>query len=259
MILEGKTVVVTGVGRGLGSEIARLCLRDGANVVLAARTLATLEAIAKELDPSGERVATAATDVTDPEQCEALARAAVERFGGIDALAQVAALDTLFGGLRDAKPEDWRSAFEVNVIGTTQVARAVVEPMKRRGGGSIVLIGSQSSFRPQLPQIAYASSKGALFTAMFFMAQELGPDRIRVNTVVPTWMWGPPVEAYVAMQARRQGVSEQEVVAGITRGMAIPEIPADEDVAESVIFLASDRARLITGQALFVNSGEWMR
>jgi NAD(P)-dependent dehydrogenase (short-subunit alcohol dehydrogenase family) len=258
VILEGKTLVVTGVGSGLGSEIARAAVRDGAHVVLAARTGATLEALAKELDPSGERVATVPTDISDDAQCRALAEAASQRFGRVDALAQVAALDAVFGGLWEATAEDWRRVMETNVIGSTQMARAVAPHMKQRGGGSIVLIGSQSSFLPLVPQIAYASSKGALRTAMYFMAKELGPDRIRVNTVVPTWMWGPPVEGYVAMQAKRRGVAVEEIVAEITSGMPLGEIPRDEDVAEAVIFLASDRARMITGQHLLVNAGEHM-
>ena len=105
--------------------------------------------------------------------------------------------------------------------------------------------------------MAYASSKGALTTAMYYLAKELGPSKIRVNTVVPTWMWGPPVEGYVDMTAQGTGVSRDEVIAGITKNMPLGEIPADEDVAEVVAFFASDRARMITGQALFVYAGEF--
>ena len=91
MILEGKTIVVCGVGTGLGSEVLRVAVRDGANVMAAARTQATLEAAAKEVDPSGERVAICPTDITDAAQCDALAQATVDRFGGIDALRASAA------------------------------------------------------------------------------------------------------------------------------------------------------------------------
>jgi NAD(P)-dependent dehydrogenase (short-subunit alcohol dehydrogenase family) len=258
-VLDGKTVLVCGVGEGLGGEVARLCLRDGANVMLAARTEATLENLAKELDPDGKRVAWKTADITDGEQCAALADATVARFGGIDALVQVAAWDALFGTFQDTKLDDWRRMLDVNVLGSVQIARAVVPAMKQRGGGSIVLIGSQASFLPLTPQVAYASSKGALHTAMYFMAKELGTDRIRVNTVVPTWMWGPPVQTYVKMMAKQRGVSEDEIVKEITDAMCIKEIPADEDVAESVVFFCSDRSRFVTGQALMVNSGEMMR
>jgi NAD(P)-dependent dehydrogenase (short-subunit alcohol dehydrogenase family) len=258
MILEGKSVVVCGVGLGLGGEVARLCVRDGARVMLAARTDSVVATLAGDIDPSGARVGWHRTDITDAAQCAALVAATVERFGAIDALVQVAAVDALFGSFTQVRPEDWRKAIEVNVIGTTQVAQAVVPAMRTRGGGAIVLIGSQSSFYPITPQIAYAASKGALHSAMFFMAQELGQYRIRVNTVVPTWMWGPPVETYVRMLATQRQISADEVIGEITESMCIKEIPADEDVAEAVVFLCSERARMITGQTLMVNAGQVM-
>jgi NAD(P)-dependent dehydrogenase (short-subunit alcohol dehydrogenase family) len=258
MILEGKTLVVCGVGAGLGREVARVALRDGANVVLGARTEAQLEAAAKDLDASGRRVAWSRTDIADPAQCSRLAETATRRFGRIDGLVCVAALDAAFGGLADSEPSQWRQVLEVNFVGTLQLVKAFVPALGERGG-AVVLIGSQSSMLPQIPQLAYASSKGALMTAMYFLAQELGLSRIRVNTVVPTWMWGPAVEGYVGSLAKEQRVPVEKIVEGITSRMAIKQIPADEDVAEAVAFLCSDRARLITGQSLLVNAGELMR
>jgi NAD(P)-dependent dehydrogenase (short-subunit alcohol dehydrogenase family) len=85
----------------------------------------------------------------------------------------------------------------------------------------------------------------------------LGPAKIRVNTVVPSWMWGPPVEGYVDMMATAQDVSREEIIAGITKNMPLGEIPADGDIAEVVVFFASDRARMVTGQSLLVNAGEF--
>ncbi len=81
-------------------------------------------------------------------------------------------------------------------------------------------------------------------------------DHIRVNAVIPTWMWGPPVQMYVDWQAGERGIPSEEVIGEITANMSIPEIPADEDVAEAVVWLCSDRARMITGQSLMVNAGE---
>lgn len=258
MILKEKTLIVTGVGQGLGTEIARLAHRDGANVVLVARGTAAPEALAAELDPGGRTVAVVQCDITDEAQCRQLADAVVGRFGRIDALAQVAALDTVFGGLAEVTAEEIARCSGTNVTGSLLVSRAVAAKMQASGGGAIVLIGAQAGFLPQVPQLAYAASKGALRTAMYYMARELGPQRIRVNTVVPTWMWGPPVERYVAGEAQRLGVTEGEVIKGITDNFCLPEIPRDEDVAEAVVFLASDRARMITGQYLMVNSGELM-
>jgi NAD(P)-dependent dehydrogenase (short-subunit alcohol dehydrogenase family) len=259
MMLEGKTMVVAGVGTGLGGQIARLAFREGANVVLAARNQASLEAIATGISPDGERVHTVPTDITDESQCRRLADEAAKRFGGIDALTQVAARDRIFGGLAEVTRQEWMDAYELGVVGSAQVVQAAAPHMKKRGGGSVVLIGSQSSFIPLVPQIAYASAKGALMSAMYFMANELGPDNIRVNTVVATYMWGPPMENYVQESSAARGISEEEVVAEITCTMPLGRIPKDSDVAEAVIFLASDRASTITGQHLLVNSGLMMR
>ncbi len=146
--------------------------------------------------------------------------------------------------------------FNTNIIGTLSVCRAALEHLKGHGG-SIVFIGSQSSYWPQVPQMAYAASKGGLTSAMYYLAKEIGPMGIRVNTVVPTWMWGPPVQGYVDIMVKARGVTPEEVIGEITASMPLGEIPADEDVAEVVAFFLSDRARMVSGQALMVNAGEF--
>ncbi len=259
MILEDKTVVVTGVGPGLGSEVARIALRDGAKVVIGARREKKLAAVAAELDSTGERVAYRATDITDAEQCEALMQLAEDRFGGVDALVQVAAFDALFGTLQSTSTEDWMKSMQTNVVGNMLIAAAAARHLKARGGGSIVLIGSQSMWLPpQMAQIAYAAAKGALLAAMKHMVTELGPDKIRVNMVIPTYMWGPPVQMFVDWQAKERGVDQQVIIDEITATMPLGEIPADEDVAEAVAFFCSDRSRMVTGETLLVNAGEML-
>jgi NAD(P)-dependent dehydrogenase (short-subunit alcohol dehydrogenase family) len=259
MILNSKTVVVTGVGGGLGRECATSALRDGANVVMAARTKDTLEAIAAELDPSGEHVATQVTDITDPESCASLVELAQARFGSIDALIQVAAYENVWGGLYDLKFEDWRKAFETNVIGALTVIRPVAEAMKSGGGGSVVLIGSQSMFQPQLPQGGYAASKSALLSAMYYLCDELGPHNIRCNMVVPSWMWGPNVEMFVTGTAKSQGRTKEDVLDDIVGKFPLRRMTEDGEVADVAAFFASDHAKAVTGQYLLVNSGEMLR
>lgn len=259
MILEGRTVLVTGVGTGLGREVAEAALRDGANLVIAARTASTLEQAAKELDPDGRRVAFAATDINDADACAALVALALERFGSLDALVQVAAFEASFGGLHDTDFETWRRAYETNVLGALTLIRAVHPAMKRGGGGSIVLIGSQSSFLPAMPQAGYAASKGALLSVMVYLADELGPDNVRVNMVVPSWMWGPPVEGFLRAKAKGSGRTLEAVRDEITGKFPLRRMAEDGEVAEAAVFFASDRARAITGQYLLVNAGELMR
>jgi NAD(P)-dependent dehydrogenase (short-subunit alcohol dehydrogenase family) len=260
MLLNGKTVIVSGVGAGLGHQIAATVVRDGGNAVLGARTEGNLAKSASEIDPDGSRSAYRATDITDEAQCDALAALAIERFGRIDAVVHVAAWDSYFGGLADADFETWQRVIDVNLLGTLRMTRACLPALKVRGG-SVVIIGTQSAVAApsQVWQAAYAASKGALTSAMYSLARELGPDRIRVNTVLPGWMWGPPVQAYVQFTAHTEGVPENEVLGRLTERMALPELATDGDVAEAAAFLASDRARAITGQSLLVNAGELMR
>jgi NAD(P)-dependent dehydrogenase (short-subunit alcohol dehydrogenase family) len=259
MMLSGKTVLVTGVGAGLGRECAAAAVREGANVVVGARTESVLDGVVAQLDPTGERVASHVTDITDPESCTTLVELAMARFGGVDALIQVAAFEHAWGGLFKTKFEDWRQAFDTNVLGALTVLRPVATAMKERGGGSVVFIGSQSMFQPQMPQAGYAASKSALLTAMYYLTDELGPDNIRCNMVIPSWMWGPPVEMLVTGRAAHEGRSEADVLNDIVGEFPLRRMTEDGEVADVAAFFASDYAKAVTGQYLLVNSGELLR
>ncbi len=259
MILAGRTVLIVGTGPGLGRSCARLAHRDGANVVVMARNTERLAELAAELDPTGERVSAQSGDICDQAGCETAATHAVERFGALHAVINVAALDSRFGPFEQLDDDDWKANLEVNVIGVLHVVRAAAPHLRTAGGGSIVLIGSQASLRPVsvLPQSAYGAAKAAMLSAARDLATELGPSGIRVNTVVPSWMWGPNVELYCQWQAGERGITPDEVKGEIEENMALREMPTDADVAEAAIFLASERARMITGQTLVVNAGEF--
>jgi NAD(P)-dependent dehydrogenase (short-subunit alcohol dehydrogenase family) len=259
-MLDGKSVLVVGVGTGLGKEIARVAVRDGANVTLAARSEDNLRAVAVELDPTGAHVAICATDMTDSEQLERLMGAVEERFGALDGLAICASNDTAMGGLEATSDKAWRKTFEINVFATAATVKAAL-PLLKRQGGSVVFVGSQQWIYParDMPQLAYGSSKGAGVSMMYGLAPELGAHKIRVNTVVPSWMWGPNVGLYVQWQAGEQGRPESEIKADLDAKFALGEMATDTDCAEAVGFFLSDRARSITGQALLVNAGELAR
>lgn len=260
MLIEGKTVVVSGVGAGLGHQVAAAVVRDGGNAVLGARTESNLAKCAAEIDPDGGHTAWRTADITDEQSCERLAALAVERFGSLDAVVHVAAYDTHFGGLQNADFAAWQQVLDVNLLGTLRMTRACLPALKERGG-SVVIIGTQSAIASpsEVEQAAYAASKGALTSAMYSLARELGPHRIRVNTVLPGWMWGPPVQGFVSYAAQAEGVPEARVRERLDARMALPRMATDGDVADAVVFFASDRARAITGQQLLVNAGELMR
>jgi NAD(P)-dependent dehydrogenase (short-subunit alcohol dehydrogenase family) len=204
-------------------------------------------------------VAFQATDITDPDSCTAIVELAQTRFGSVDALIQVAAFEHAWGGLYDTKFENWRKAFDTNVIGALTLLRPVAAAMKAGGGGSVVLIGSQSMFQPQMPQAGYAASKSALLTAMYYLTDELGPDNIRCNMVIPSWMWGPPVEMLVTGRAKHENRSEDDVLNEIVGEFPLRRMTEDGEVADVAAFFASDHAKAVTGQYLLVNSGELLR
>ena len=260
MLLEGKTVVVSGVGPGLGREIALAAAKEGANLVLGARRESNLTAVAADVEAVGGKAAYRTVDIVDAGQTEALAAAAQEQFGGIDALVNCAALGSVLGGLETTTEQQWRQVIETNVFGTMNMIRAAL-PALKASAGSIVMIGSQTSMKPppEMIQVAYAASKGALTGAMYHLAQELGQYGIRVNTVSPSWMWGPDMEAYASWMSSEKGIDAEQVRAGLDAKTPLRRIAEDDDVADAVVFFCSDRAKRITGQTLLVNSGEFMR
>ncbi|TML92232.1 MAG: SDR family oxidoreductase [Actinobacteria bacterium] len=255
MLLQDKVAVVSGVGPGLGKEIALALVREGASVVMGARTEAYLRELADEIDRAGGQVAFAPTDITDVEQCRRLVGTAVDRFGRVDALVNNAFVPDAFELFEDVDLDKWRHIFDVNVFGSLQLTKEVIGPMKAQGGGSIVFINSMV-IRKILPhQGGYAASKGALMTAAQVLAKELGPHRIRVNSVVPGWMWGPSVEGLFQWRARK-GPSVQEQYDAVAKDIPLGLIPPDDDCANAVVFFVSDLAAVVTGQALDVNGGE---
>jgi NAD(P)-dependent dehydrogenase (short-subunit alcohol dehydrogenase family) len=258
-MLQGKTLLIAGVGRGLGREVAEVAVREGARVALGARTLEVVEEVARTLDPFEDSAFGCKLDVTKRDQCADFVDASTEKFGDVDALVNLAALDTVFGGVAGADWDAWHEMLEVNLFGSLYMVEACL-PHFASSGAAVVFVGSQTMFDapPSMPQAGYAASKAAVVGAMRHLAIELGRRHVRVNNVAPGWMWGPNVEAYVKWTANKKGVAEDEVVADLTKTMPLGEMATDGDVAEAVVFLASDRARAITGQSLLVNAGEHM-
>jgi len=127
--------------------------------------------------------------------------------------------------------------------------------MKAQRSGSIVMINSMIIRQPLPTMGGYAASKAALMAATKTLAREIGAYGIRVNSVVPGYIWGPSLEGYFAMQAKQQGVGAKVVYDSVAKQIALGHIPTSEEIAGAVVFFASDLSRVVTGQSLDVNGG----
>ena len=257
MLLENRVAVVSGIGPGMGRDISLALAREGAHLVLAARTAAALDALANEVRALGRQALCVPTDIAHADQCRRLAAAAHAEFGRIDILVNNAFKGGLEPAVADACMEDWRAIFDVNVFGSLQLTQALIPYMRSQGGGSIIFINSMSMRVIEAHLGGYAASKGALLTAAQTLAKELGADKIRVNSVVPGYIWGPALAGYFKRLAQQRGTTSDAIYAEIAARTALNHIPTSEEIAGAVVFFASDLSRAVTGQALDVNGGHY--
>jgi NAD(P)-dependent dehydrogenase (short-subunit alcohol dehydrogenase family) len=255
-LLAGRTAIVSGIGPGLGREIALLFAREGCDLALGARNTAFLESVAKDVRALGRRALAVPTDIARPEDCAALAARAHQELGGVDILVNNAYHPGTYELFEYSDLEHWREPLEVNLLGSLRLTQAVVPLLKRRGGGAIVFVNSMI-VREVLPTMAsYAASKAGLLAAAQGLARELGAHKIRVNSVLPGYIWGPALEGYFASQAAARGVAPQVLYDEVAAKLALGKIPSSEEIAGAVLFLACDLACAITGQSLDVNGGQ---
>jgi NAD(P)-dependent dehydrogenase (short-subunit alcohol dehydrogenase family) len=257
MLLTDRIVLVSGVGPGVGAEVAVAAAREGADVVLAARSAAMLEETADRVRAHGRRALPVPTDVTDPAQCGRLVEAARSELGRVDVLVHNAFLSNPVALVEQADLDDWRRIFEVNLFGAIRLTQLVAPLMRAQRRGSIVFVNSMSIRIVEPMMGGYAASKGALLTAARTLAKELGPHGVRVNSIVPGYIWSAKMEAYFRRLAADRGVPYDAVHEDVASRTALHHIPDSAEVADAVIFFASDLSRAVTGQSLDVNGGHY--
>lgn len=258
-LLDGRVAVVSGVGPGLGRALAVQLATHGADVVLVARRQEHLDTVAGEVEALGRAALPVPADITVGDDCARVVEQAVARFGHVDALVNNAHrggtshrfLDTFESGA-------WQAAMEVNLWGSLTMTHAVARHLVERGSGSIVMIGSMAVRDIRPGQGPYATSKAALVSATRTLARELGPCGVRVNAVLPGYMDGPAVDAWMAAESAARGTTEDEVRRELVEEIALRFLPQEEDVAGTVVWLASDLARPVTGIVVDVNGGQWL-
>lgn len=248
----GRTVLVTGAVRGIGRAIVHAFAGVGATVWAADIAEAELSEVAETAPPgAAERIRTRPLDVTDPAAVDRLV-AEIGAEAPIDVLVHSAGgiRGRLKGPIEEVTDEDWRAIQAVNVDGAFHLARAVAPGMKRAGSGRIVVISSRAGLGVSLTGIAsYGTAKAAQIGLVRQLAAELGPFGITANSVAPGFM--PTSPDYV----RQWDSYTPERQKALVDGIAMRRIGRPEDIANAVLFLASDKAEWITGQTLPVTGG----
>lgn len=257
-VLDGKVVMVSGVGPGLGRSLAVAAAREGARVALLARSAERLAEVAAEITDAGGEALAVPTDITDEAACAAAVATTVEAWGRLDGLANNAFAQPPFEPLAQVTLDTARASFEINVLAHLALTRAAAPAMAAGGGGSVVMTNS-STLRRARPRLGtYKMAKHALLGLARTLAAELGPDLIRVNSIAPGYIYDQPVKDYFVWLAAEQGRTPAEVEAEVLATHPLGWIPTPDAIADVGIFLFSDLARAVTGQCIDVNGGEYM-
>jgi len=248
MELEGKTAIVTGSGRGIGEGIALVLAREGANLVINARTLSKeAEGVVQKIKAMGGKVIAIPADVSKKDQVAAMAAEAVKRFGAIDILVNNAGIEGTPCLTKDLSEEQWDRVLGVNLKGIFLCCQAVIPQMMKQKKGRIVNIASTAGIRMTFfGSLDYTVSKHGVTGLNQHLAWELADSNITVNTVCPGGVQTPLMEAGTTPEYREMTVK---------RLVPLGRFTTIEEIGEAVSFLASDRAAMIYGQMLAVDGG----
>jgi NAD(P)-dependent dehydrogenase (short-subunit alcohol dehydrogenase family) len=246
--LQDRTAIITGAASGIGRATAILFGREGASLMLVDRDRDGLQQTAEGLRRDGVRFATRVANVADADAASSVTEEAGSTFPSIDILVNNAGI-AFMGDVVETTPEDWDTVFAINVKSVYLFSRAAIPHMQRKQRGSIVNTASEAGLVGFQRYAAYAASKAAVVNLTRSMALDCAPFKIRVNCVCPGSIETPLLERYYAAQpdppaARRVDVEVHPL------GLGRPE-----DVADAILYLASDRSAYVTGHALAVDGG----
>ena len=252
--LEGRAAVVTGGGSGIGEVVAMALAEAGAAVVVAARSVEKVEAVAERLRAGGARALAVRCDVTSPEDAAALARAAADEFGHIDILVNNAGI-AAGAPLHRIQLEEWNRIFAVNATGTFLCTQAFAPAMLERGWGRIVNIASVAGLAGARYIAAYAASKHAVVGFTRCVAAEFAGTGVTINAVCPGYVDTPMTDRTIEAVGARTGLKGEEALRAVLATTGQKRLIQPDEVAHAVLSLCDDAARAINGQTIVVDGG----
>jgi len=252
--LEGKVAVVAAASRGLGHAAAMALATEGADLAICARS-SQIEAAADEIrQATGRTVLAIRADVTQDDEIDAFIEQTLAAFGRIDILIANAGGPPP-GGFLDFQLDDWRKAVELTILSAVRLCYAVVPPMLAAGGGSIVATQSYSIKQPIDNLVLSNSLRLAVIGLMKSMANELGPQGIRVNSINPTWTMTERVGELMRDRAARNGTDIEDEIGQLAESIPLRRIGSVEEFGRTIAWLASPAASFIHGHALMFDGG----
>jgi 3-hydroxybutyrate dehydrogenase len=256
MRLEGKVAVVTGAASGIGKEIARTYVREGAKVVIADLNLKGAQATADELGGSSKAVGVA-MDVTKEDEVEAGMAKAIAAFGKIDILVSNAGIQ-IVAPIEFAK---WKQLLAIHLDGAFLTTRAALRQMYKQGtGGSIIYMGSVHSKEASVLKAPYVTAKHGLEGLAKVVAKEGAKHGVRANVICPGFVRTPLVDKQIPEQAKELGISEADVIKNVMLKDTVDgEFTTVQDVAETALFFAAFETNALTGQSMVVSHGWFMQ
>lgn len=250
---EGKVAIVTGASTGLGPVMAKMLADEGARLVLAARRAELVEEVANSI---GDAAVALKADVTNEDDVARMVDVAMQRWGQVDVLMSNAAVPGTDKWIWEQTVDNFLDTYKVDCMAAMLCAREVLNrSMLERKSGAILTFSSGAGWSGMARKAHYSAAKGALIVLSKTIAKEVGPFGIRCNCLVPGAIDTELLQNYHKRIAGERGVSVEDVRAESTSGLPLKTFSTPEDIANMALFLASDQARTITGQAINVDAG----
>jgi 3-hydroxybutyrate dehydrogenase len=259
MRLKDQVAVITGAGSGIGLEIARTFIREGAQVAVADLDAGAAATAAAQLSRGGAKAIAVAMDVTREDQVDSGMARVLQAFGRIDILICNAGIQVI-SPLEALSLADWHRVLAVHLDGAFLTTRAALKDMYARGRGSIIYLGSVHSKEASVLKAPYVTAKHGLIGLAKTVAKEGAKHGVRANVICPGFVRTPLVERQIPEQAKALGISEAAVVRDVMLKETVDgEFTTTQDVAEAALFFASFDSDALTGQSLVVSHGWHMQ